>query len=51
LGLVGLDYGPLYQIAATFEIEVTPVMLHKIQAIEAEKLKMIREAREGRQDK
>jgi hypothetical protein len=41
--LVGLDYNALYLVADTLLIDMTPAMLYKIQFLEHQSLKKIRE--------
>jgi hypothetical protein len=41
LGVIGLDYGCLIQLAQLMNIEWTPGLLRKIQALEAYTLKRI----------
>lgn len=43
VGAVGLDYPSVYLVAGSLEVEMTPVNLQKLQALEREALTVMRE--------
>ena len=47
MGVFGLDYSAVYQVAETLQLEMTPALLEKIQALEAHMLLAVNKKPEG----
>ena len=47
MGVFGLDYSAVYQVAETLQLEMTPALLEKIQALEAHMLLAANKQLEG----
>lgn len=47
MGVFGLDYSAVYQVAETLQLEITPALLEKIQALEAHMLLAVNKKPEG----